>query len=177
MPSIKFSCFRSCITWWMASKPMFWGPSLFLSSGNWITWMSVCHIHIHIYIHTHTHTYICLTPGRIHGSPHEGSNWNMIEYEYPEQRQLHIKLGLVSCKHQHVNQTAIRAKHSEDLTLPINPNNPNWLLPNHQPRVRAGIYIWRRLTSKLFSPLMLRREMVLDTLAYLQLNRVMWQLV
>lgn len=94
---------------------MFWGPSLFLSPENWITWMSVCHIHMY--------TYICLTPGRIHGSPHEGSNWDIIEYEYLEQRQLHIKVGLEYCKHQHVNQTASRAKHSEDFTLPSNPNN------------------------------------------------------
>ena len=153
--------------WWMVSKPMFWGPSLFLSSGNWITWMSVCHIHIY--------TYICLIAGRIHGSPHEGSNWVMIEYEYLEQRQLHIKLGLVSCKHQHVNQTASRTKHSEDLTLPNNPTLiGSWLTTSQG---FAQVYIWCRLTSKLFSPLMLRREMVLDTLVYLPFNHVMWQLV
>lgn len=37
-----------------------------------------------------------------------------------------------------LNQTASRAKHSEDLTLP---NNPKWLLINHKPRVQAGIYM------------------------------------
>lgn len=60
----------------------------------------------------------------------------MIEYEYLEQRQLHIKVGLVSCKHQHVNQTASRAKHNEDFALP---NNPSWLLTNYEPWVPAGI--------------------------------------
>lgn len=112
----------------MANKPVFWGPSLFLSSGNRITWMQVCHICIY--------TYICLTPGRIHMSPHAESNWDMIEYEYLEQRQLHIKLGLVSCKHQRGNQTASRAKHSEDLTPPNNPSNPNW--PLDQPRAKSS---------------------------------------
>lgn len=65
----------------------------------------------------------------------------MSEYEYLEQRRLHIKVGLVSCKHQHVNQTASRVKHSEDFTLPNNSNNPCWLLTNYEPRVPAGIYM------------------------------------
>jgi len=65
----------------------------------------------------------------------------MIEYEYLEQRQLHIKLGLVTCKHQHVNQTASRAKDSEDFTLPNNPIKPIWLLTNYETKVLAGILI------------------------------------
>ena len=152
----------------MARKPMFWGPSLFLSSGNWITWMSVCHIHIY--------TCICLTPSRIHGSPHEGSNWDMIEYEY-----LNRDSFVLSWAWYPANTNILTKQQAGPSTVRI------WFCPRTTttligswPTTSQGfgqVYIWCRLTSKLFSSLMLRREMVLDTLVYLPFNHVMWQLV
>lgn len=102
----------------------------------------------------------------------------MSEYEYLEQRRLHIKVGLVSCKHQHVNQTASRVKHSEDFTLPNNSNNPCWLLTNYEPRVPAGIYMMQTDILVIQSPDAENRDGSWHTgLVYLPFNHVMWQLV